>query len=144
MFSYIQKYFSSDLAGKTFAIWGLSFKPNTDDMREAPSRVLIEALWAAGAKVQAYDPVAMDETQHIYGLRDDLKLVGTKEAALERADALIICTEWKIFRAPNFDLIKSVLTHPVIFDGRNLYEPERMKDYGIDYYAVGRGKSIEN
>lgn len=104
LFSYIAKHFSGQLKGKTFALWGLSFKPNTDDMREAPSRVLMEALWAAGAKVQAFDPVAMEETQHIYGLRDDLKLVGTKEAALERADALIICTEWKNFRAPNFDL----------------------------------------
>ncbi len=112
-------------------------------MREAPSRVLMEALWTAGAKVQAYDPVAMDETQHIYGLRDDLKLVGTKEAALEKADALVICTEWKIFRAPNFELIKSTLANNVIFDGRNLYEPERMIEHGFEYYAVGRGKSIQ-
>lgn len=143
LFEYINKYFSGQLKGKTFALWGLSFKPNTDDMREAPSRVLIEALWAAGAKVQAYDPVAMDEVQHIYGIRDDLKLVGTKEAALEKADALIICTEWKIFRAPNFDLIKAALSQPVIFDGRNLYEPERMLNYGFEYYAVGRGKSVQ-
>lgn len=142
LFDYITQHFGAELKGKTFALWGLSFKPNTDDMREAPSRVLIEALWAAGAKVQAYDPVAMDETQHIYGLRDDLKLVGTKEAALEKADALVICTEWKIFRAPNFELIKSTLKHPVIFDGRNLYEPERMIDHGFDYYAVGRGQSV--
>jgi UDPglucose 6-dehydrogenase len=142
LFSYVTEHFGGQLKGKTFALWGLSFKPNTDDMREAPSRVLMEALWAAGAKVQAYDPVAMDETQHIYGLRDDLKLVGTKEAALEKADALIICTEWKIFRAPNFELIKSTLAHPVVFDGRNLYEPERMLEHGFDYYAVGRGKSV--
>jgi UDPglucose 6-dehydrogenase len=143
LFGYVNKHFGGQLKGKTFALWGLSFKPNTDDMREAPSRILIEALWAAGAKVQAYDPVAMDETQHIYGLRDDLKLVGTKEAALEKADALIICTEWKIFRAPNFELIKSALSNPVVFDGRNLYEPERMLEYGFEYYAVGRGKSVE-
>jgi UDPglucose 6-dehydrogenase len=142
LFGYVTKHFGGQLKGKTFALWGLSFKPNTDDMREAPSRVLIEALWAAGAKVQAYDPVAMDETQYIYGLRDDLKLVGTKEAALEKADALIICTEWKIFRAPNFELIKSALVNPVVFDGRNLYEPERMLEYGFEYYAVGRGKSV--
>jgi len=142
LFEYITRHFGGQLQGKTFALWGLSFKPNTDDMREAPSRVLMEALWAAGAKVQAYDPVAMDETQHIYGLREDLKLVGTKEAALEKADALIICTEWKIFRAPNFDLIKSTLASPVVFDGRNLYEPERMQEYGFEYYAVGRGKSV--
>ena len=143
LFGYVTKHFGGQLKGKTFALWGLSFKPNTDDMREAPSRVLMEALWAAGAKVQAYDPVAMDETQHIYGLREDLKLVGTKEAALEKADALIICTEWKIFRAPNFEMIKSTLSNPVIFDGRNLYEPERMIDHGFEYYAVGRGKSIQ-
>lgn len=142
LFAYINQHFSGNLKGKTFALWGLSFKPNTDDMREAPSRVLMEALWAAGAKVQAYDPVAMDETQHIYGLREDLKLVGTKEAALEKADALVICTEWKIFRAPNFELIKSTLANPVVFDGRNLYEPERMLEYGFEYYAVGRGKSV--
>lgn len=142
LFSYIAKHFSGQLKGKTFALWGLSFKPNTDDMREAPSRVLMEALWAAGAKVQAFDPVAMEETQHIYGLRDDLKLVGTKEAALERADALIICTEWKNFRAPNFDVVKAALINPVVFDGRNLYEPEKMASLGIDYYAVGRGLSV--
>lgn len=142
LFSYIAKHFSGQLKGKTFALWGLSFKPNTDDMREAPSRILMEALWAAGAKVQAFDPVAMEETQHIYGLRDDLKLVGTKEAALERADALIICTEWKNFRAPNFDVVKAALINPVVFDGRNLYEPEKMASLGIDYYAVGRGLSV--
>jgi UDPglucose 6-dehydrogenase len=143
LFAYINQHFGGNLKGKTFALWGLAFKPNTDDMREAPSRVLMEALWAAGAKVQAYDPVAMDETQHIYGLREDLKLVGTKEAALEKADALVICTEWKIFRAPNFDLLRGALANPVIFDGRNLYEPERMAEYGFDYYAVGRGKSVQ-
>lgn len=142
LFEYINKHFDGNVRGKVFALWGLSFKPNTDDMREAPSRNLMEALWAQGAKVQAYDPVAMDETQHIYGLRDDLKLVGTKEAALERADALIICTEWKNFRAPNFDLIKSSLKEPVVFDGRNLYEPERMVTLGFKYYAVGRGLSV--
>ena len=143
LFGYLNQHFAGNLKGKTFALWGLAFKPNTDDMREAPSRVLMEALWAAGAKIQAYDPVAMDETQHIYGLREDLKLVGTKEAALEKADALIICTEWKIFRAPNFDLLKSALINPVIFDGRNLYEPERMLEHGFEYYAVGRGKSVK-
>jgi len=142
LFTYIARHFGDDLKGKVFGLWGLSFKPNTDDMREAPSRVLMEALWAAGAKIQAYDPVAMDETQHIYGLRDDLKLVGTKEAAIERADALIICTEWKNFRAPNFDLLKTALRNPVIFDGRNLYEPDRMASLGFEYYAVGRGLSV--
>lgn len=143
LLDYIQRHFKGDLSGRTFAIWGLSFKPNTDDMREAPSRVLIEALWQAGARVQAYDPVAMEETQHIYGLRDDLKLVGTKEAALEKADALVICTEWKNFRAPDFDFIKHTLKQPLIFDGRNLYDPERMQAEGIGYYAVGRGMSVK-
>lgn len=142
LFEYINKHFNGDLNGKTFALWGLSFKPNTDDMREAPSRTLMEALWASGAKVQAYDPVAMDETQHIYGLRDGLKLVGTKEAALENADALVICTEWKNFRAPNFDIIKKSLRKSVIFDGRNLYEPEKIAGLGLQYYAVGRGLSV--
>jgi UDPglucose 6-dehydrogenase len=142
LYSYVERHFEGDLKGKVFALWGLAFKPNTDDMREAPSRTLLEALWAAGAKVQAYDPVAMEETQHIYGMRDDLKLVGTKEAALERADGLIICTEWKNFRAPNFDILKSTLRTPVIFDGRNLYEPERMAALGFQYYAVGRGLSV--
>src|SRR5690606_10777295 len=142
LFGYIQQHFGGQLNGKIIALWGLSFKPNTVDMREAPSRVLMEALWAQGARVQAYDPVAMEETQHIYGLRDDLKLVGTKEAALEKADALVICTEWKNFRAPDFDLLKATLKNPVIFDGRNLYDPERMAERGFDYYAVGRGKSV--
>jgi UDPglucose 6-dehydrogenase len=140
--SYVERHFGGDLKGKVFALWGLAFKPNTDDMREAPSRTLLEALWAAGAKVQAYDPVAMEETQHIYGMRDDLRLVGTKEAALERADGLIICTEWKNFRAPDFDTLKSTLRNPVIFDGRNLYEPERMANLGFQYYGVGRGLSV--
>jgi UDPglucose 6-dehydrogenase len=144
LFDYIQRHFGTNLKGKLFALWGLSFKPNTDDMREAPSRVLMEALWAAGASIQAYDPVAMEETQHIYGLRDDLRLVGTKEAALEKADALIICTEWKNFRAPDFVLLKSLLQQAVIFDGRNLYDPERLREYGFEYYAVGRGKSVIN
>ncbi|WP_108125548.1 UDP-glucose dehydrogenase family protein [Saccharospirillum mangrovi] len=134
----IHAHYQGELAGKTFALWGLSFKPNTDDMREAPSRVLMEALWAAGAKVQAFDPEAMEETQRIYGDRDDLILCGTKESALKAADALIIVTEWQTFRAPNFDVIKQQLTEPLVFDGRNLYEPARMKKKGFRYYAVGR------
>lgn len=139
----IKQHFGDDLRGKTFALWGLSFKPNTDDMREASSRVLMEELWQAGAKVQAYDPEAMEETQRIYGLRDDLLLLGTKDAALNNADALIICTEWQNFRAPDFDLLKDKLRQPVIFDGRNLYEPERMQKRGFTYYAIGRGASIQ-
>ena len=127
---------------KTFAVWGLSFKPNTDDMREAPSRVLIEKLWTVGAKVKAYDPEAMEETQRIYGVRSDLTLVGTKEAALSDSVALIICTEWKQFKAPDFDIVKQQLLVPVIFDGRNLYEPEKLAIKGFNYYGVGRGRSI--
>ena len=139
----IKEHFKGDLSGKTFAIWGLSFKPNTDDMREASSRVLMEELWAAGAKVQAYDPEAMEETQRIYGVRDDLTLVGTKEAALKGAEALVICTEWQHFRAPEFDVIKSQLKQPLIFDGRNLFEPARMNKKGFTYYAIGRGESVK-
>ncbi len=126
------------LKGKTFALWGLSFKPNTDDMRDAPSRVLMEALWAAGAKIQAFDPEAMPECQRIYGQRDDLKLMGTQEAALKDADALILVTEWQQFKSPDFDHIIELLKYPVIFDGRNQYEPKRLTTKGITYYSIGR------
>ncbi|NDJ57882.1 UDP-glucose/GDP-mannose dehydrogenase family protein [Enterobacteriaceae bacterium 4M9] len=139
---YVTRHFGDDLRGKTFALWGLSFKPNTDDMREASSRVLMEELWKRGAIVQAYDPEAMNETQRIYGHRDDLRLMGTKEAALHKADALIICTEWQSFRAPDLDMIKQALKEPVIFDGRNLFDPQRMSKRGFSYYAIGRGLSI--
>ncbi|SDK73971.1 UDPglucose 6-dehydrogenase [Franzmannia pantelleriensis] len=138
LFQKIHKHFGGDLAGKTFAVWGLAFKPNTDDMREAPSRVLMEALWQAGAKVQAYDPEAMEETQRLYGSRDDLSLCGTKEAALKGADALAIVTDWQTFKAPDFDAIKEQLRAPTVFDGRNLYEPKRMQRKGFTYYGVGR------
>ena len=138
LFNKINRYFNGDLAGQTIAIWGLSFKPNTDDIREAPSRVLMEALWNAGAKVQAFDPEAAEETQRIYGERDDLTLCKTKESALETADVLAICIEWKYFRAPDFDEVKSKLANPVIFDGRNMYEPEIVKGYGSAYFAIGR------
>lgn len=138
LFKKLYRHFKGQLTGKTFALWGLSFKPNTDDMREAPSRVLMEALWEAGAIVQAYDPEAMDEAQRIYGNRSDLTLCGTKEAVLKGADALIIVTEWQAFKAPDFELIKEQLTQPVIFDGRNLFEPERMKNKQIEYYSIGR------
>jgi UDPglucose 6-dehydrogenase len=138
LFDKVNHYFKGALKGKTFAVWGLAFKPNTDDMREAPARTLMEALWAAGAKVQAYDPEAMQECQAIYGLRDDLLLCGTKEAALRGADALLICTEWKSFRAPSFDALKDALTTPVIFDGRNLYDPKVIARYGIEYFSIGR------
>ena len=142
LFGFIQRHFKGQLAGKTIALWGLSFKPNTDDMRAASSRVLMEALWAAGAKVQAYDPEAMQEAQRIYGLRDDLQLAGTREAVLKGADALVICTEWQQFKAPDWALIKSSLNQPVVFDGRNLFDPVRMKRDGFAYYAIGRGESV--
>ena len=138
LFSKIFNHFDGALRGKTFALWGLSFKPNTDDMREAPSRVLMEALWNAGARVQAFDPKAMEEAQRIYGALDDLMLAGTKEAALKNADALIIATEWQSFRAPDFDLLSQQLAQPVIFDGRNLFDPQRLKQRGFTYYSVGR------
>jgi len=139
IFDKIRRHYGGAPKGRTFALWGLSFKPNTDDMREAASRVLMEALWAAGAKVQAYDPEAMEETQRIYGDRDDLTLAGTKEAALRGADALVVMTEWQAFRAPDFDLIGERLGARVVFDGRNLYDPGRMAKKGFAYYAIGRG-----
>ncbi len=139
LFNKISAHFHEDLAGKTFAIWGLSFKPNTDDMRDAPSRVLMEALWHAGANVQAFDPEAMDEAQRIYGVRDDLVLCGTRQSALKGADALVICTEWKAFRAPDFEQMEELLKEKVIFDGRNMYEPDSMARKGFTYYSVGRG-----
>src|SRR5690554_3703342 len=142
LFAKLNKHYNGDLKGKTFAIWGLSFKPNTDDMREAPSRVLMEALWEAGANVQAYDPEAMNEAQRIYGNRDDLTLCGTKEGALKGADALVIVTEWQMFRAPDFPLIKKCLRDPVVFDGRNMYDTARMAKRGFTYYSVGRGEIV--
>jgi UDPglucose 6-dehydrogenase len=135
----IRRHYGDEIQGKTFALWGLAFKPNTDDMREAASRVVMEALWAEGARVQAYDPEAMEEAQRIYGDRADLTLCGTKEAALREADALVILTEWQVFRAPDFDLLRERLKAPVVFDGRNLYDPDRMARRGFSYYAIGRG-----
>jgi len=139
VFEKLKAYFQGDLKSKTIAVWGLAFKPNTDDMREAPSRVLMEALWAEGAKVRAFDPVAMEETGRIYGERDDLVLSESADAALKGADALAIVTEWNVFRSPDFDFIKSALTRPAVFDGRNLYDPARMRSLGFDYFGIGRG-----
>mgnify|MGYP001820365430 CR=1 FL=1 len=138
LFDKITNHFKEGIKGKTFALWGLSFKPQTDDMREAPSRVVMEALWHAGARIQAFDPEAMNECQRIYGNRDDLVLMGTKEAALKNADALIVVTEWQQFRAPDFGLIENELSEPVIFDGRNIYDPERLEKKGFTYYSIGR------
>jgi len=142
LFHKIKAHFG-ELRGKTVAIWGLAFKPNTDDMREAASRVLMESLWAAGAKVRAYDPVAMPECLRIYGQRPDLSLCKTGHEALEGADALAIVTEWREFRSPDFDHIKGALRTPAIFDGRNIYDPEQMAQAGFSYYAIGRGKSLQ-
>ena len=122
-------------------MWGLAFKPNTDDMREAPSLTVVSELLAAGARVQAFDPVAMLEAQRIFGDRAGLSLAADSNAALEGADALIILTEWQEFRSPDFDHIKSTLKVPAIFDGRNLYNPDLLKRFGFSYYAVGRGLS---
>jgi len=139
LFSKIEQHYQGQLKGKTFALWGLAFKPNTDDMREAPSRVLLEALIKAGAKVRAYDPEAMEEAKRIYGDLAGLELCESADATLVGADALTIVTEWKHFRSPDFGNIKQQLADSVIFDGRNLYEPEQMAAQGISYYAIGRG-----
>ncbi|HDR9799092.1 TPA: UDP-glucose/GDP-mannose dehydrogenase family protein [Burkholderia cenocepacia] len=142
----IEQRFGVDLTGREFAVWGLAFKPNTDDMREAPSRRLIAALLERGATVRAYDPVAIDEARRVFALDfgDDAKalarlhLVDTQDLAVTGADALVIVTEWKEFRSPDFTRLKAELKAPVIFDGRNLYEPDAMAELGIDYYAIGR------
>jgi UDPglucose 6-dehydrogenase len=137
----IRKHFKDQLGGRKIAIWGLAFKPNTDDMREAPSLTVIDELLHAGALVQAFDPVAMPEAKRIFGDRVGLSLASDASAALAGADALVILTEWQEFRSPDFDHIKSVLTSPTIFDGRNLYNPDLLKRFGFSYYAVGRGRS---
>ncbi len=142
LFNKINKHFDGDLKDKIIALWGLAFKPNTDDMREASSRVLMESLWEAGAKVQAYDPVAMDECKRIYGENEKLILCDDKEKTLKNANALALVTEWNEFKSPNFDVIKNSLTEATIFDGRNLYEPSLMQQLGFSYYAIGRGDAI--
>lgn len=146
LFEKISRHFDGELAGKTIAVWGLAFKPKTDDMREAPSRVLVEALWNAGARVRAYDPEANDEAKRVFGARSDLVLTSTAEEALDGADALAILTEWQEFRSPNFSAIKQKLSEPVVFDGRNIYDPGTLSDLGIRYYGIGRqvADPIEN
>ncbi len=134
----VTKRFGNDLKGKHFALWGLAFKPGTDDMREASSRVLMEGLWALGATVTAFDPAAMKETQHIYGERADLRYAENAKDALQDADALIIVTEWKAFKSPDFGIIKARLKQPIIFDGRNLFEPADLKTMGFEYFGIGR------
>lgn len=142
LFTKLANAFDGALKGRTIALWGLSFKPNTDDMRDAPSRTLIEALWAAGASVQAYDPEAMKECRRLYGESDDLVLAGDRVQAVKGADALVICTEWKEFRSLDFAWLKGQLSMPIIVDGRNLYDPESVREAGLMYYAVGRGDSL--
>ena len=138
LFHKISSHFDAKLSGRTFALWGLAFKPNTDDMRDAPSRTLMEALWNAGARVQAYDPEAMDEARRIYGNQPALTLSASPADALAQADALIVVTEWNEFRSPDFDHVKSALKEPVVFDGRNIYNPGLMQEKGFHYYAIGR------
>ena len=138
LFHKISAHYGLELAGKTFALWGLSFKPNTDDMRDASSRTLMEALWKAGAKVRAFDPEARAETRRIYGERPDLLLCDSEQDALEGADALVVVTEWNQFRSPDFTHIRNTLNEPVIFDGRNLYNPDDLARLGFTYHSIGR------
>ncbi len=142
LFRKMQRHFSDGLAGRTLALWGLSFKPNTDDMREAPARTLIELLLAAGARVHAYDPVAGAEAQRLYAGVAGLSLARNAYDAVQGADALAIVTEWQEFRSPDFERLRELLKTPVIFDGRNLYDPAMVARFGLTYYAVGRGKLL--
>lgn len=141
IFNKLSEYYNGDLSGKTFAVWGLAFKPNTDDMREAPSRVLMEGLWAHGAKVQAYDPVAMDEARAIYPAQKSLTLTHSAMDAINNADALIINTEWREFRSPDWTQIKESLREPLVFDGRNIYDPEILAENDFKYFCIGRPHS---
>jgi UDPglucose 6-dehydrogenase len=134
----IKKRFGNDLTGRHFALWGLAFKPNTDDMRAAPSRAIVAALVDAGATVSAYDPVAMEEARRVFEGQAGLSFAGSPMATLEGADALVIATEWKEFRSPDFDAIAKALKQPVIVDGRNLYDPVMLRARGFEYFAIGR------
>ena len=142
LFDFILRYFNGNVRGRTIALWGLAFKPNTDDMREASSRRLMEALWDAGAQVRAFDPEAREEVRRLYGERGDLVLCDSAYQALDGADALAIITEWKAFRSPDFARIRTMLKEPAIFDGRNIYEPAVVEEAGLAYYGIGRGRSI--
>jgi UDPglucose 6-dehydrogenase len=143
VFQKMSAHYGGKLKGKTIALWGLAFKPRTDDMREAPSRVLMESLWQAGAKVRAYDPEAMDEARRLYPQQAGLELCKTARATLDGADALVIMTEWQEFRSPDFLLLKETLTDAVIFDGRNIYEPLTLAHLGLTYYGIGRGQAVK-
>ncbi|WP_243351748.1 UDP-glucose dehydrogenase family protein [Stenotrophomonas acidaminiphila] len=146
LFELVQRHYDrgedEGVRGKTFAVWGLAFKPNTDDMREASSRRLLAQLWEAGAQVRAYDPEAMHEARRVFGERDDLVLCDSAFEALEGADALIVVTEWKQFRSPDFTRIRQALGDAVVFDGRNLYDPREIEAAGLAYYGIGRGRSL--
>jgi len=141
LFKKIQSHYGNDLSGKTIALWGLAFKPSTDDMRAAPSRVIMEALWEAGVSVRAYDPEAMEEAARIYPDQEGLELCDSAHDALKGCDALVIITEWQEFRSPDLERVKKALTDPVIFDGRNLYDPATLETLGITYYGIGRGNA---
>ena len=138
LFEKLTRHLGDDLSGRTFAVWGLSFKPNTDDLREAPSRVLIEAILAAGGKVRAYDPVAMKEMRHFYPDEKRLELVGTSMDTLDGCDALLINTEWREFRSPNLERVRDALKEALVIDGRNLYDPKDVLAAGITYDCIGR------
>lgn len=142
LYTKLKSALGGSLKGRTIAVWGLSFKPQTDDMREAPSCTLIESLWRDGAKVKAFDPEAMEEANRIYGSRIDFELVKNREDAVYAADALVICTEWKDFRVVDFHWLKRQLKTAVVIDGRNLYDPDEIKDAGIMYFAIGRAESV--
>jgi UDPglucose 6-dehydrogenase len=136
----IVRRFGDGLSGRRFALWGLAFKPNTDDMRESPSRVVLDALMRRGASVVAYDPVAMEEARRMYEGVPAVSFAASPMEAARGADALVIVTEWKAFRSPDFEELKRALKQPVIFDGRNLYEPEAVRAQGLEYHAIGRGR----
>ena len=146
LFALVQQHYDrgedEGVRGKVFAVWGLAFKPNTDDMREASSRRLLAQLWEAGATVRAYDPEAMDEARRIFGAQEGLVLCDSAQAALDGADALVVVTEWKEFRSPDFARLQAALGDAVVFDGRNLYEPEEVEAAGLAYYGIGRGRSV--
>lgn len=142
LFSKLYNALNGDLKGKTIAVWGLSFKPNTDDMREAPSRVLMESIWESGGKVKAYDPEAKEEALRIYSKQDNFEIKDNRESAVFETDALVICTEWSDFRAVDFNWLKTQLKKSVVIDGRNLFDPKEVKQAGIKYFAMGRGESI--
>ena len=142
LFALLERHFEGRLAGRTIALWGLAFKPNTDDMRDAPSRTLLDQLWDAGVAVRAYDPEATAEAERLFGARADLVLCEQPYAALEGADALVVVTEWKEFRSPDLERVRATLKEPVIFDGRNIFEPKAIEAAGIAYYGIGRGRSL--